>query len=234
LIVEKHIKNYTFAKLKILDKKMRDSYKYKGLRARLVEVLRQKGINQEPVLNAMLKIPRHLFMAAGFEERAYQDNAFPIAAGQTISQPYTVAFQTSLLNIKPGDKVLEIGTGSGYQAAVIAELGAKLYTLERQKELFKSAQVILKELGYFPYCYFKDGYEGLPTYGPFDKILVTAGAPEMPASLANQLKIGGILVAPIGPTDVQEMIKLTRLSETEFESKNYGAFSFVPMLTGKK
>lgn len=212
---------------------MNDSYKYKGLRARLIESLRKKGIKEEPVLDAMMKIPRHLFMAKGFEERAYQDNAFPIAAGQTISQPYTVAFQTSLLEIKKFDKVLEIGTGSGYQTAVLVEMGAKVYTLERQKELYKSAQTILRKLGYIPYFYYKDGYEGLPTYGPFDKILITAGAPEIPQSLVDQLKIGGILVAPIGSNENQEMIKLIKISETEYETKNLGAFSFVPMLKGK-
>ncbi len=213
---------------------MIDSYTHKGLRERLVNSLREKGINKENVLDAMLKIPRHFFMANGFEERAYQDNAFPIAAGQTISQPYTVAFQTSLLEIKPHDKVLEIGTGSGYQTAVLMEIGAKVYSLERQKELYKSAQLILRKLGYIPSCFFKDGYEGLPTYGPFDKILITAGAPEMPKSLLEQLKIGGIIVAPIGKSDSQDMIKMTRISETEFNTENLGKFAFVPMLKGKK
>lgn len=213
---------------------MIDSYKYKGLRERLVNSLREKGINQEPVLQAMLKIPRHFFMAKGFEERAYQDNAFPIAAGQTISQPYTVAFQTSLLEIKPIDKVLEIGTGSGYQAAVLLELGAKVYTMERQKELYKSAQILLRKLGYMPFCFYKDGYEGLPTYGPFDKILITAGAPKIPETLIKQLKTNGILVAPIGNSENQDMIKLTKISETEYKTQNLGKFAFVPMLKGKK
>jgi len=172
-------------------------------------------------------------MAKGFEERAYQDNAFPIAADQTISQPYTVAFQTSLLNIEPGDKILEIGTGSGYQAAILLELGVKLFTIERQRELFLSSQVILKKLNYNPYCYYGDGYKGLPTYAPFDKILITAGAEEVPDELLKQLKIGGVLVAPIGPRNVQDMMKITKIAEQKFKKESFGKFVFVPMLKGK-
>jgi len=212
---------------------MTDSYKYKGLRKRLTETIRSKGIKDEKILSAIMNIPRHLFMAKGFEERAYQDNAFPIASNQTISQPYTVAFQTSLLNIKANDKVLEVGTGSGYQAAVLLELGAKLYTIERQRELFLSSQVILNKLGYNPYSYYNDGYAGLPTYAPFDKILITAGALKVPKELLKQLKIGGIMVAPIGSRQSQDMLRITKISEIKFKQENLGKFVFVPMLKGK-
>jgi protein-L-isoaspartate(D-aspartate) O-methyltransferase len=212
---------------------MDDSYKYKGLRQKLINELGLKGINNPAVLDAMLKVPRHFFMAKGFEERAYQDNAFPIAAGQTISQPYTVAFQTSLLEIKKDEKVLEIGTGSGYQAAVLLELGAKLYTIERLKELYIAAQVLLKKFGYFPFCYFGDGYAGLPAYSPFDKILITAGAPHVPEELLKQLKVGGWMVAPIGPPHSQDMLRIVKVSEQNYKTENHGKFIFVPMLKGK-
>jgi protein-L-isoaspartate(D-aspartate) O-methyltransferase len=212
---------------------MIDSYRYKGLRRKLIEDLALKGINDASVLDAILKIPRHFFMAKGFEERAYQDNAFPIAAGQTISQPYTVAIQSSLLEIKKDEKVLEIGTGSGYQAAVLMELGAKLYTIERLKELYLSAQVLLKKLGYFPFCYFGDGYSGLPAYAPFDKILITAGAPHIPEELLKQLKVGGCMVAPIGHPHSQDMLKIHKVSEENYKTENHGKFIFVPMLKGK-
>jgi protein-L-isoaspartate(D-aspartate) O-methyltransferase len=212
---------------------MIDSYKYKGLRKKLIDDLALKGIDDKNVLDAMLKIPRHYFMAKGFEERAYQDNAFPIAAGQTISQPYTVAFQSSLLEIKKDEKVLEIGTGSGYQAAVLIELGAKLYTIERLKELYVSAQVLLKKLGYFPFNYFGDGYAGLPPYAPFDKILITAGAPDVPEELLKQLKVGGWMVAPIGPQHSQDMLRIIKVSEQNYKTENHGKFIFVPMLKGK-
>ena len=212
---------------------MNDTFKHKGLRKRLVDGIRYKGIKNDDVLDAIMKVPRHFFMAKGFEERAYQDNAFPIASDQTISQPYTVAYQTSLLDIKKGEKVLEIGTGSGYQAAILLELGAKLFTIERQRELYKSSQILLKKLGYFPFSYFGDGYKGLPTYAPFNKILITAGAAEVPEELLKQLKIGGIMVAPIGPRGTQDMLKITKTSETEFETEYCGKFVFVPMLKGK-
>lgn len=212
---------------------MIDTYRHKGLRKQLIDGIRKKGIQNEAVLDAMMTIPRHFFMAKGFEERAYQDNAFPIAAEQTISQPYTVAFQTELLDVQKGDKVLEVGTGSGFQAAVLLELGANLYTVERQKELFVSSQILLKKLGYFPFSYYGDGYKGLPAYAPFDKILITAGAPEVPQELLKQLKVEGILVAPIGSRKSQDMIKVKKHSETEFEQKSYGKFVFVPMLKGK-
>ncbi len=213
---------------------MTDSYKYKGLRQILINSLREKGIKDENVLEAMNRVPRHFFMAKGFEERAYQDNAFPIAADQTISQPYTVAFQTSLLDVKKGEKVLEVGTGSGYQAAVLLELGVKLFTIERQRVLFHSAQIILKKLGYFPHCYYGDGYKGLPTYAPFDKILITAGAPSVPEALLNQLKIDGIMVVPTGPRHSQDMLRIIKLSEKKYKTENHGKFIFVPMLKGKE
>ena len=212
---------------------MIESYKLKGLRKNLVDIVRAKGISDVRILNALLKIPRHLFMAKGFEERAYQDNAFPIAADQTISQPYTVAFQTSLLDVKKGEKILEVGTGSGYQAAVLLELGVKLYTIERQRELFLSSQIILNKLGYNPFSYYGDGYAGLPTYAPFDKILITAGAPDIPKELLRQLKVGGIMVAPIGELHSQDMLKITKIEETKFKKENFGKFVFVPMLKGK-
>lgn len=212
---------------------MTDSFKHKGLRKRLIDGLRTKGINNEDVLNAMMRIPRHYFMAKGFEERAYQDNAFPIAADQTISQPYTVAYQTSLLELSQDEKVLEIGTGSGYQASILLEMGAKLFTIERQRELFQSAQILLKKLGYFPFSYFGDGYKGLPTYSPFDKILITAGAPEVPQELVNQLKVGGIMVAPIGRGGSQDMLRIIKTSESEYHTEYHGKFVFVPMLKGK-
>jgi len=213
---------------------MIDSYRHKGLRKRLIDSVKAKGIENEDVLSAMSKVPRHLFMAKGFEERAYQDNAFPIAADQTISQPYTVAFQTSLLDIKSGDKVLEIGTGSGYQAAVLLEMGVKLFTIERHQVLFKSSQLLLKKLGYFPYSYYGDGYKGLPTYAPFDKILITAGAPAIPESLLCQLKTGGIMLVPTGPRHTQEMLKIIKITESDYKTENHGKFVFVPMLKGKE
>jgi len=212
---------------------MIESYKLKGLRKKLVNIIRSKGISEEKVLNAIMTIPRHLFMAKGFEERAYQDNAFPIAANQTISQPYTVAFQTSLLDIKKGDKVLEVGTGSGYQAAVLMELGVKLYTIERQRELYITSLQILRQLGYNPYSYYGDGYAGLPTYAPFNKILITAGAPEIPNELLKQLKVGGIMVAPIGPQEAQDMLRITKIDNSKFKKENFGKFNFVPMLKGR-
>ncbi len=212
---------------------MTDSYRFKGLRKRLVDILKSKGISDEKVLNAILKIPRHLFMGKGFEEHAYKDNAFPIASNQTISQPYTVAFQTSLLDLKKTDKILEIGTGSGYQAAVLSEIGVKLFTIERQRELYLSSKIILKKLGYNPYSYYGDGYKGLPTYAPFDKILITAGAEKIPENLLEQLKIGGVMVAPIGESSSQDMLRITKIDDFKFKKENFGKFVFVPMLKGK-
>ena len=209
---------------------MKDLPKHKGLRNQLVETVRSKGIKDEKVLDAIAKIPRHLFMDSGFVDFAYQDKAFPIAASQTISQPYTVAFQTELLEIKKGDKVLEIGTGSGYQTAVLIELGAEVYSIERQKELYEIARKFLPRLGFVAKkLKFGDGYKGWMEFAPFDKILVTAGAPFVPAPLLAQLKIGGRLVIPVGD-DVQVMTLLTRNGEKEFEKHEFGEFRFVPML----
>ena len=212
---------------------MEDNYKHKGLRQKLVEIIKSKGIKDERVLSAIGKIPRHLFMDSGFLDHAYQDKPFPIGADQTISQPYTVAFQTELLQVKKGDKILEIGTGSGYQAAVLIELGAKLYSIERQKELFKKTSKFLPKLGYrAKKLVFGDGYIGLEEEAPFDGIIVTAGAPFVPKPLLNQLKIGGRLVIPVG-NPVQTMTLFIRKGEKEFDKHEYGEFRFVPLLEDK-
>lgn len=212
---------------------MEDTYRQQGRRQQLVETVRGKGIKSEKVLAALGKIPRHLFMDSGFEDHAYQDKAFPIAAGQTISQPYTVAFQTELLQVKKGENVLEIGTGSGYQTAVLCELGAKVYSVERQQELYKKTKKFLDKIGCRPkYLSFGDGYKGLPEYAPFDKIVVTAGAPFVPKALLAQLKVGGRLVIPVGE-DSQIMTLYTRKSGKEFEKKEFGEFRFVPLLGDK-
>ncbi|HLV46730.1 MAG TPA: protein-L-isoaspartate(D-aspartate) O-methyltransferase [Flavobacterium sp.] len=213
---------------------MRDTAKHQGLRNQLADLLKSKGISDERVLEAIRRIPRHLFIDSSFEDFAYQDKAFPILAGQTISQPYTVAFQSQLLDIQPDDKILEIGTGSGYQTAVLYLMNAKVYTIERQLELYKKTSVLLPKLGYRPKIMtYGDGYKGMPTDAPFDKILVTAGAPEIPKTLLAQLKIGGKLVIPVGK-DTQTMNMLIRKSATEFEQHEYGDFKFVPMLENKK
>ena len=212
---------------------MDDSFRHKGLRKKLVELIRSKGINDESVLSAMDKVPRHLFMDSSFISFSYSDQAFPIGSGQTISQPYTVAFQTGLLEIKPLEKVLEVGTGSGYQTAVLLEMGAKVFTIERQKELFLKAQSALQLLGYKPHFFYGDGYEGIPAYQPYDKILVTAAAPVVPEKLLEQIKIGGILVIPVGGKSGQSMVKIVRESENNFVRTEHGAFAFVPLLKGK-
>ncbi len=212
---------------------MEDSFLHKGLRRKLVEELREKGITNTRVLNAISSVPRHLFMDSGFVHFAYKDKAFPIAANQTISQPYTVAFQSQMLDIKSGDKVLEIGTGSGYQAAVLLELGAKVFTIERHKILSVGAQTLLPKLGYRPRFFYGDGFKGLPTYAPFDKIIVTAGAPEMPEKLVEQLKPGGQMIVPIGGEDKQIMTHLKKHDDNQCECSEHGAFLFVPMLKGK-
>jgi protein-L-isoaspartate(D-aspartate) O-methyltransferase len=210
-----------------------DSFKHKGMRQQLVSVVREKGIADPAVLEAIGKVPRHLFMDSGFIDHAYQDKAFPIASGQTISQPYTVAFQTELLQVKKGAKILEIGTGSGYQAAVLLEIGAKVYTIERQKELFKITQKFLPKIGYRPKKQiFGDGYKGLPEEAPFDGIIVTAGAPFVPKPLLSQLKIGGRLVIPVGE-DTQIMTLYERSASNKFEKSEYGQFRFVPLLEDK-
>ncbi len=213
---------------------MIDTYKHKGLRKKLVKTIKSKGIKDINVLNAIEKVPRHFFFDSSFLKYAYQDDAFPIGAGQTISQPYTVAFQTELLKIKNRDKVLEIGTGSGYQACILVELGAIVYTIERQKNLFLKAKKFLPTIGYHVKTFYGDGYKGLPAYSPFDKIIVTAGAPYIPEPLIDQLKIGGILVIPVGSSDIQVMTTITKISETEYERHEHGTFCFVPLLKDKE
>ena len=211
---------------------MKDTAKHQGLRNQLATVLQAKGITDKNVLNAIRQIPRHLFIDSSFEDHAYKDKAFPIAAEQTISQPYTVAFQSQTLAIKPGDKVLEIGTGSGYQAAILATLGANLYTIERHEALFYSARELLRNLGLGNIRLFhRDGYEGLKNYAPFNKIIVTAAAPKIPKQLCKQLEIGGIMIIPIGKR-TQYMYRIERLSETKFRNEKLGKFRFVPFLEG--
>ena len=212
---------------------MKDTSKHQGLRNQLASVLEQKGIHDENVLNAIRKIPRHLFIDSSFEDHAYQDKAFPIDAEQTISQPYTVAFQSQTLEIKSNDKVLEIGTGSGYQTAVLLELQAEVYSIERQHKLFKKTSLFLPKLGYNPKKFiFGDGYKGLPEKAPFDKIIVTAGAPFVPKPLLSQLKVGGMLLIPVGDK-TQIMTLFIRKSPKEFEKHELGDFAFVPMLKKK-
>lgn len=213
---------------------LNDSYQHKGLRNQLVEKIKEKGIVDIAVLDAIAKIPRHLFIPdTVFLKHAYEDKAFPIGNGQTISQPYTVAFQSELLQIKKGDKILEVGTGSGYQSAVLIELGAKVFTIERQRELYLKTQKILPKLGYLPKMFYGDGYKGLPAYAPFDKVIVTAGAPFIPEELLKQMVIGGIMVIPIGEGDVQIMTSIEKKTETEFIKREHGTFRFVPLLKNK-
>ncbi len=212
---------------------MKDTFKQQGKRKQLVEKLKDKGIKDKRVLEAINRIPRHLFMDSSFEDFAYQDKAFPIAEGQTISQPFTVAFQTELMQVEKGDKVLEIGTGSGYQTAVLCEIGAQVYSIERQQKLFKTTKRFLEKLGYRPkYLSFGDGYKGLADYAPFDKIIVTAGAPFVPKPLMAQLKIGGRLVIPVGE-DPQIMTLFVRTAKDKFDKHTYGEFRFVPLLENK-
>jgi protein-L-isoaspartate(D-aspartate) O-methyltransferase len=212
---------------------LKDTSKHQGRRNQLATVLKAKGITDENVLNAVRKIPRHLFIDSSFEDHAYQDKAFPIAADQTISQPYTVAFQSQTLEVKSGDKVLEIGTGSGYQTAVLLELKAEVYSIERQRELFKRTSLFLPKLGYKPKKFiFGDGYKGFKEQAPFNKIIVTAGAPFVPNPLLAQLKIGGKLLIPVGDK-TQIMTLFIRKSAKEFEKHELGDFAFVPMLEEK-
>lgn len=211
---------------------MIDDFEAKGKRKKLTAELRKKGITDEDVLKAIDTVPRHLFMDPAFLVHAYADKAFPISSGQTISQPYTVAVQTSLLNIRRRDKILEIGTGSGYQAAVLAEMGARVYTIERFRDLYLKAQGTLSLLGYTVDFFYGDGYEGKPQYGPYDGIIITAAAKEIPDALLRQLKTGGKLVAPVGDNNSQVMTLVIRTGEDLFEYSSHGNFVFVPMLKG--
>lgn len=211
---------------------MNDSHRHKGKRTQLVKELISKGIRDQSVLKAIGKIPRHLFINSSFEEFAYQDKPFPIAANQTISQPYTVAFQSQLLEVREGEKVLEIGTGSGYQYAVLLEMSAKVFSIERQKELFDQTKILLGKLGYLLNLKYGDGYQGLPTHAPFDKIIVTAGAPNIPKALVQQLKVGGRMVIPVGEGS-QVMKLVVKTSETNYTIEDRGDFRFVPMLGNK-
>lgn len=213
---------------------IKDDYRHKGLRKKLVEEIASKGIQDKRILDAIGKIPRHLFLDSSFLEYAYQDKAFPIGAGQTISQPYTVAFQTALLDVKKGDKILEIGTGSGYQACVLMELGARVYSVERQKSLYVHTKNLLAKMNYHPRLFYGDGYKGLLSFAPFDKILITAAAPEIPEELKQQLKLKGRLVVPFGEENVQEMICMIKNENENFTLTKHGKFQFVPMLKGKE
>ncbi len=217
-----------------------DTYRHKGLRKKLVQLIHSKGITDDRVLDAVLAVPRHFFLDSAFDEKAYEDRAFPIGEGQTISQPYTVAYQSQLLEIKPFMKVLEIGTGSAYQAVVLAEMGVQVFTIERQKKLFDSNKSFefLKKFNSIKFFY-GDGYQGLPTYAPFDRIIITAAAPEIPQKLIEQLKPGGSMVIPLGAGDLQQMMRITKLSAGSggengaLKEEVFDHFSFVPMLGGK-
>lgn len=210
-----------------------ESFKFKGKRRQLVELLHKKGIEDQRVLNAINTVPRHLFLNSAFADHAYEDKAFPIAADQTISHPYTVAFQSSLLDLNPGEKVLEIGTGSGYQTAVLVAMGADVYTIERQKKLVDFSRNMLQKIKLEPkYQTYGDGFKGLPSFAPFDKIIVTAGAPKLPTLLLQQLKIGGIAVIPIGEVN-QKMYTFLRVDERKYEQMEFGDYKFVPMLEKK-
>ncbi len=212
---------------------MNDTYRHKGLRKILVEEVHSKGIKDQKVLNAMMNVPRHFFMDTSFVKYAYKDQAFPIGCGQTISQPYTVAFQTQLLEVDRYHKVLEVGTGSGYQTAILVEMGARVFTIERQRDLFLKAQSFLPSIGYKANFFYGDGYEGQISYGPFDRILITAGATEIPEKLKSQLKIGGIMVIPLGDSSSQVMTRIERKSDDEYSETEHGRFVFVPLLKGK-
>lgn len=209
---------------------LEDTYRHKGQRKALIKLLKQKGIQDEAVLNAIYTLPRHFFFDSALDSHAYEDKAFPIGEGQTISQPYTVAFQTELLQVKPGDKVLEIGTGSGYQGAILHLLGAEVHSIEYQKKLYTHTKKFLTKLGIHLHFYFGDGSKGIIEQSPFDKILVTAGAPVVPNSLLKQLKIGGILVIPVGDRITQKMLRLTKKSATKIVKEEYDNFAFVPLL----
>ena len=208
---------------------MEDSYRHRGMRRSLLRILRSKGIVNEDVLSAIGKIPRHFFFENVFIEHAYQDKAFPIGEGQTISQPFTVAFQSEKLNVSPGMKVLEIGTGSGYQACVLVELGAMVYTIEYNEVLYERTRRFLPKMGYRPHFFQGDGSKGLPRHAPYDRIIVTAGAPSVPDSLVKQLSIGGILIIPVGDNKKQKMLRITRVDEKKLRKEEFDYFSFVPL-----
>ena len=216
-------------------RRFEDTYRHKGLRKKLVDLLKEKGITDERVLDAILQLPRHYFLDSAFDDKAYEDKAFPIAVGQTISQPYTVAYQSQLLEIKPFDKVLEIGTGSAYQACVLAEMGAQVFTIERQKALFDQNKGFsyLKKYPNIKFFY-GDGFEGLPTFAPFDKVIITAAAPFIPEKLIAQLKTGGYMVIPVGEGKVQRMLRLTKNADGSYSEEVFDNFSFVPMLGGRE
>ncbi len=207
-----------------------DTYKHKGQRKQLVKKLEEKGIKDSKILEAIGKVPRHYFFEQAFEEHAYQDKAFPIGEGQTISQPYTVAIQTELLNVQKGNKVLEIGTGSGYQCCVLLEVGANVYTIEYNKNLYKKTSDFLPKMGYKAHFFCGDGTLGLPIHAPFDRIIVTAGAPSLPNNLLKQLVDGGIMVIPVGDEENQKMLKITKVNDNEFMREEFGTFRFVPLL----
>ncbi len=209
---------------------MQDTFKHKGMRRQLIDELRSKGITDQRILDAFDAVPRHFFLDLAFVEQAYSDIAFQIGAGQTISQPFTVAFQTQLLDVSKGDKVLEIGTGSGYQTCILCQIGAKVFTIERQKELFIKSKKFIHHFNFNPKLTFGDGYKGLPNFAPFDRILITCGAPYIPNDLVDQLKVGGKMVIPLGDGPSQRMILLTKVSEKELTQEDYGDCSFVPML----
>jgi len=209
---------------------MVDSYKHKGMRRQLVKAVQAKGIEDERILSIIGKVPRHFFFENALEGHAYEDKAFPIGAGQTISQPYTVAFQSELLKVQPGDKILEIGTGSGYQSIVLLELGADVYTIEYQKELFERTKAFLPRMGYRPNFFFGDGSKGISRFAPYDKIIVTAGAPTVPDALIDQLNIGGILVIPVGNAKTQQMLRITKTGENKVRTERFTDFKFVPLL----
>jgi protein-L-isoaspartate(D-aspartate) O-methyltransferase len=215
-------------------RKFEDTYRHKGLRKKLIDSIRDKGITDERVLNAMMNIPRHFFLDTALDHIAYQDRAFPIQEGQTISQPYTVAYQTQLLEVEPYDKILEIGTGSAYQASVLAEMGANVFTIERQKKLFELNKDFIFRKKYPNIKFFYgDGFEGLPTFAPFDKILITAAAPFIPPKLIQQLKPGGQMVLPLDDDGLQKMMRITKNEHGTYEEETFSNFSFVPMLKGR-
>jgi protein-L-isoaspartate(D-aspartate) O-methyltransferase len=215
-------------------RKFEDTYRHKGLRKKLIDSIRNKGITNERVLEAMMNIPRHFFLDTALDRIAYEDRAFPIQEGQTISQPYTVAYQTQLLEVEPYDKILEIGTGSAYQASVLAEMGANIFTIERQKKLFELNKEFIFRKKYSNIKFFYgDGFEGLPTFAPFDKILITAAAPFIPPKLVQQLKPGGKMVLPLDDDGMQKMMRITKNEDGSYEEETFSNFSFVPMLKGR-